>query len=373
MAVDYSPQLLRYYHEQLQGQAMQEDAGQVVVVGELARLSDELVQAGGRTRGGWLARLAGRSNNRIRGVYIHGGVGRGKTWLMDMFHDCLPLMEKRRVHYHEFMKEIHTLLGQLPRSSDPLKMIARQIADSVRVLCLDEFHVNDIADAMILSGLLEALFRNHVVLVVSSNVRIDDLYRDGLQRERFLPAIGLLKEFTNETGIMEGSDYRMAAMDRNRAYCLLGQCDPDDFLESRLQQLATATILREEAIHINNRDIRARAVAGDLAWFDFEQICGTWRSASDYVEIARCFQTVFIDRVMTMSEDKDSEARRFINLIDALYDNNVSLYITAEMEPALLYTGRRLRFAFERTASRLVAMGKLQYLERQHHLARQDM
>ena len=322
-----------------------------------------------RRSGMMLARR--RGSTCWRDCQIQGGVGRGKTWLMDMFHDCLPLMEKRRVHFHEFMKEIHVMLGRLPKSPDPLKIIGRQIAGSVRVLCLDEFHVNDIADAMILSGLLDALFRNHVVLVASSNVRIDDLYRDGLQRERFLAAIKLLKEYTHEVSIDEGPDYRKAALDRNRAYCLLGQCDPDDFMESRLQQLANSAILRETDIHINERDIRARAKSGDLVWFDFEQICGTWRSASDYVEIARQFQTVFISRVMAMNEDKDSEARRFINLVDALYDNHVKLYMTAETEPTALYSGRRLRFAFERTVSRLIDMGKLQYMERPHRQAMQ--
>ncbi len=361
MRTGHAQRLHRRYHEQLRHYGYHADAGQEAVVEALARLSEEIMKDESAGLLGWLRRPP-----TPQGVYIQGGVGRGKTWLMDLFHDCLPMLDKRRVHFQAFMKDIHDNLAGLPRSPDPLKVVARRIAGQTRVLCLDEFHVDDIADAMILSGLLDALFRHRVVLVASSNIPIDELYRDGLQRERFLVAIGLLHRHMREIRMCDGPDYRKASPERSQAVFLLSQCDSRDLLETRLRQLAGPSIRRDVEITLNRHRLRARAVAEGLAWFGFDSLCAGWHSAADYVELAQRFHTVFIERVPVMTDEHDSEARRFIDLVDALYDNRVRVLMTAEAPPDALYRGRRLAFAFERTSSRLHAMGRLAYLRHPH-------
>ena len=314
---------------------------------------------------GLIERLLKRKPEPIKGLYIWGGVGRGKTYLMDHFFEALPFTEKRRVHFHRFMQEIHSQLKSLPKSPDPLAIIAKQQAEKIRLLCLDEFHVQDIGDAMLLAGFLKTIFKEGVTLVTTSNIAADDLYKNGLQRERFLPAIELIKQHTNELHLDGDKDYRTELLERTGTYHL-SSADTDSLMKQQFQSLAPDNITMAATIHINKRDINTIALSDDVVWFDFQAICETPRSASDYLEIARDFHTVMISRTPRLCEAKDDVAQRFIHLIDALYDHGVKTIISAESKSSDIYSGQRHAFAFQRTTSRLQEMGSEEYLTKAH-------
>lgn len=302
---------------------------------------------------------------RIPGIYLWGGVGRGKTYLMDMFYDSLNGISKQRVHYHKFMLDIHEQLRVLPKSPNPLAVIGRSFAAQTRVLCLDEFHVTDVADAMLLAGLLHALFKFGLTLVVTSNTRIDELYLNGLQRERFMQAIELLHDHTIELELQSGQDYRLLHLSRGDTYL---QCDSRSrqCLYDKFRDLAPGKVSYATSLTIYDRQIRAVALADDMVWFDFHDLCDTPRAAKDYLEIASQFNTVFVSDIPLLVDTKDSAAKRFMHLVDALYDHRVKLVVSAEQLPSALYQGRLLRDAFERTVSRLVEMGGTEYLAMEH-------
>ena len=347
-----------HYQQQLASGRVRPDAAQARAVEATGQLYEELLaRAPARGWRRWFGRRA-----PVRGLYLCGAPGRGKTWLVDCFYECLPFEEKNRIHFHSFMRDIHQQLRQLPKSPDPLVIIAQKIARRIRVLCLDEFHVHDIADAMLLAGLLQALFDNGVTLVTTSNIPVQDLYKNGLQRERFLHAIALLREHTREISLDGGPDYRLAQLEQDGGCYLLDESG----LEARFRALAPTTPKHDREIRINGRPIAYRALADDLIWFDFDALCNTPRSAHDYLEIARLFHTVFVSGLYPLGEAGDSIAKRFIHLIDALYDHNVKLVLAASVPMQALYHGRRQAESFQRALSRLHEMGGQAYLARPH-------
>lgn len=342
------------------------DPAQRKVIARLQQLYQALVTE--PPRAGLIDRLLKRSPAPVHGLYIWGGVGRGKTHLMDHFYEAVPFTEKQRVHFHRFMQGIHAELKTLPRTPDPLQVIAERLAANIRLLCLDEFHVNDIGDAMLLAGFLKALFQNNVTLVTTSNVPADQLYKNGLQRERFLPAIELIKHYTDELHLDGDLDYRSELLERTGTFHINTGKDVTQLLQQQFQSLAPHTIIMAAKLNINQREINTVAVSDDVAWFEFAALCETPRSSVDYLEIARAYHAVIISDVPQLSEAKDDAAQRFIHLIDALYDHSVKTIISAAVKPADIYSGRRHGFAFQRTASRLQEMASEQYLNKAHRL-----
>ncbi len=302
-----------------------------------------------------------------QGIYLWGGVGRGKTWLIDLLYGALRDVPAKRQHFHHFMRDVHTQLGKLKQQREPLKLVAAKIATEARLLCLDELYVSDIADAMILGGLFEALLANHVTLAITSNAAPNQLYRDGLQRARFLPAIQLL-ESKLEVHHLKGSvDLRLRQLRQAPIY-LTGS----DSAAARAQlgelfaRLAGDHGEHGAQLRIAGRPIAAWRRSSDVVWFGFDALCEGARSQNDYIEIAAEFHTVFLSDVPQFDAQRDDAARRFIALVDELYDQGVKLVMSAAAVPTELYRGERLRFEFERTTSRLIEMQSEQYLGRAH-------
>ena len=300
-----------------------------------------------------------------RGVYLYGGVGRGKSFLMDCFFTAVPLVRKTRLHFHEFMREVHRELADLQGTVNPLDALGERIARKHRLICFDEFHVSDITDAMILHRLLDALFDNGVGLVATSNYRPDDLYPDGLQRERLVPAIALLKAHVDPVPVDNGVDYRRLAMQQVELYHTPLDRQADAQLDQAFSRLA-ASQDEDPVLHIESREIRARRRAGGVIWFDFKTLCGGPRSQNDYLEIATQFHTVLLSGVPLMPVRMASEARRFTWLVDVLYDRRVKLIMSAQAQPEALYTEGPLAHEFPRTVSRLREMQSAEFLAFAH-------
>jgi cell division protein ZapE len=301
-----------------------------------------------------------------RGLYLWGGVGRGKTFLMDLFYENLDVDKKRRIHFHRMMHDVHRRLGLLENVEDPLDSVAADIAAEIRILCFDEFYVSDIADAMILGRLLDGLFKRGVTLVTTSNSIPEDLYKDGLQRQQFLPAIELINQFTDVVHVSGETDYRLRLLQEAGTFIT-----PDD--ERAMQKLsflfdksATSQIREDYDLEINDRRIRVVKCAKGLAWFDFASLCDGPRSQADYIELARWYPSVIISGVPELDATKEDQARRFIALVDEFYDRRVKLIVSAAATAELLYTGSRLSFEFERTVSRLTEMQSNDYLALPH-------
>ena len=295
-----------------------------------------------------------------------GGVGRGKTHLMDLLFDSLTLSARLRLHFHEFMHGVHGELKTLGQRQDPLQIVADRLAARARVLCFDEFHVADITDAMLLGRLLDALFERGVVLVATSNSSPDRLYHDGLQRERFLPAIEAIKKNTEVFHLDSPTDYRLRALERAEIY----HCPLDADAEVSLaRSFASFSIVGGQAdvvLTVNGRSIPTRRCCEGVVWFDFEVLCGGPRSPADYLEISRRFNTVLLGGVPCMGDERGDAALRFVHLVDEFYDRNVKLIVSADAGPAGLYTGKRFADRFERTRSRLEEMRSHEYLARPH-------
>ncbi|MBX9400937.1 AFG1 family ATPase [Lysobacter sp. BMK333-48F3] len=317
-------------------------------------------------RQGLFDRLRGKPREGVRGLYLWGGVGRGKTFLIDLFYEQLPIAEKRRTHFHRFMREIHAQLREHAGESDPLARIARQWRESLRVLVLDEFFVIDIGDAMLLGRLMERLFAEGVTLVTTSNTAPPNLYADGLQRDRFKPAIAQLQAHCEVLLLDSAQDYRLRALTRSPVYRAPLDAESDAWLAGRWKELTAACIAETGPMRIDGRDIPVRALADGHAWFDFAALCEGPRAASDYIEIATECHTVLVGGIPLFDGLNDDPARRFINLIDEFYDRHVNLVCTAADGPAGLYRGQRLVGAFERTASRLIEMQSAEYLALEH-------
>jgi cell division protein ZapE len=342
-----------------------DDPAQRDVLRELDRIHLALSRA--PARGGLLGRLFGRGDAEpVRGLYLWGGVGRGKTFLIDLFFDGLPIALKRRTHFHRFMRSVHERLRAHAGERDPLAAIAREWRAQLRVLVLDEFFVSDIGDAMLLGRLLERLFAEGVVLVTSSNTAPAHLYKDGLQRARFKPAIALIERHCHVLHMQSDTDYRLRELTRSPVYRAPLDGESEAWLESRWHALGGDDAHRDGSIELEGRKIATRARCKGMAWFDFAALCEGPRAAGDYIEIAREFHTVLLGKVPVLGANDDDAARRFVTLVDELYDRHVNLVCTADAPPPGLYAGERLQAAFERTASRLIEMRSAEYLAREH-------
>jgi cell division protein ZapE len=347
------------YHQLLQERGFQSDPAQVRAVAALQRCQDEWAAYKAR-RGNAITKVLVRPPIP-RGVYMFGGVGRGKSFLMDAFFQAVPLTRKTRLHFHEFMREVHRELQELKGVQNPLDELGRRIARRFRLICFDEFHVADVTDAMILHRLLDALFKNRVSIVTTSNFHPDGLYPNGLHRDRILPAIELLKAQLEVVNVDNGTDYRRRTLEQVELYHTpLGEV-ADQAMTQAFTDLAEA---REEApvLHIEHREIRARRKAGGVVWFDFKALCGGPRSQNDYLEIATQFHTVLLSGVPMMPPKLASEARRFTWLVDVFYDRRVKLIISAAVAAEDLYTEGPLAHEFPRTVSRLNEMRSAEYL-----------
>ena len=301
-----------------------------------------------------------------RGLYLWGGVGRGKTFLMDLFFSTLELKKKKRIHFHRMMSEVHRRLGEIRDTEDPLDKVADDIASETRVLCFDEFFVSDIGDAMILGRLLEGLFRRGVSLVATSNSAPRDLYRNGLQRQRFLPAIDALEACTEIVELDGSVDYRLRLFEEAGTYLSPNDDEANRRLAHYFGGIASGNIREEHEIDVLGRPIRTRRSAKGIAWFGFNDICDGPRSQEDYIEIARWYPTVIVSDVPALGNSLNDQARRFIALVDEFYDRKVKLVLSAETAIDALYSGQRLEFEFQRTASRLTEMQTEAYLHAPH-------
>lgn len=347
------------YEAELQTRGFQSDPAQQRAVDALDRCARD-----------WAAYKDKRSNafkkliNRPdvpRGVYMYGGVGRGKSFLMDCFFNAVPIRRKVRLHFHEFMREVHRELAALQGTVNPLDVLGERISKRYKLICFDEFHVADITDAMILHRLLVSLFENGVGFVTTSNFRPDDLYPGGLHRDRILPAIALLNERLEVLNVDNGTDYRRRTLEKVRLYHTPLGPEADAEMEIAFNQLAEVQD-GDPLLHIEMREIRARRRAGGVVWFDFRELCGGPRSQNDYLEIASQFHTVLLSNVPYMPVNMASPARRFTWLVDVLYDRRVKLILSAAVPPEALYTEGPLAHEFPRTVSRLNEMQSAEFL-----------
>lgn len=342
---------------------------QLEAVATLDRVRDDLLAAS-RPRFSFpgLLRSFGRTGQRppVHGTYLWGGVGRGKTFVMDLFYESLPFEDKLRQHFHRLMYRVHCQLKQLSNQEDPLETVGEELARRARVICFDEFFVADIADAMILGRLLDILFRRGVALVATSNIPPDELYRDGLQRQQFLPAIDLLKRNTQVLHVDGETDYRLRVLKQAEIYHSPLDDDAECNLTRYFECIAPEAGTFGQTIEVHGREIPLRRRADGIAWFDFTALCAGPRSQNDYIEIARSFQTVILADLPILDSMKEDEARRFIALVDEFYDRRVNLIIAAAAPITEIYCGRRLRHEFERTRSRLLEMQSHDYLAAAH-------
>jgi cell division protein ZapE len=358
---------LQHYHTDLQRKNFVYDAAQEQAIKCIQLVYDDLVKANDSTRGLHLRNPFFKPKKTvIEGMYLWGQVGRGKTYLIDKFYDCLPFPQKTRLHYHRFMQQIHQELRSLHDLQNPLTLIAQRFARNNLILCLDEFFVSDITDAMLLGGLLDALFKEGVTLVATSNVPPDDLYKGGLQRDRFTPAINLIKQHTRVFNVDGGTDYRLRTLERAEIYHYPLDHTAEQSLLTSFREIAPNQIVVGEMLEINGRKIPTIQSADGIVWLDFRVLCNIPRAVSDYIEIAKSFNTVLLSNVFVMHDAQDDMALRFINLVDEFYDRSVKLVISAEAPPDQLYDGKRLAFQFQRTISRLQEMQSREYLERPH-------
>ena len=359
--------LQRRYHEELALRRFTSDPEQLAVVTKLEDLRRRLLEpASGIALPRWLAALTGRDPAPVQGLYLWGSVGRGKTWLMDLFCAGLPLHLARRRHFHRFMHEVHLHLGRLQHHLAPLEQVARAIARDTRVLCLDELYVADIADAMILGGLFTGLTRRGVTLVATSNVPPHELYQGGLQRQRFLPAIALLERHLEVVRLAGSTDYRLRRLTEAGIYLPAGAPGTAARLAALFECLAGREPRAGATLEIAGRAIPVLRASATVAWFEFAALCTGARSQEDYIEIAREYQSVIVAGVPVLDAAHEDEARRFIALVDEFYDRNVKLIVSAAAAPAALYRGERLGALFARTASRLTEMQSEEYLAREH-------
>ena len=357
-----------HYQRRLESGDISADPHQAAAVQALQQVYEALLAAGPPPRG-WrrqLRALFGSTVEPTCGVYLWGSVGRGKTFLMDLFYDCLPFDDKLRAHFPRFMGGVHARLKEFRTHQNPLWLTADRLAERARVICFDEFFVSDIADAMILGNLFEALFERGVTLVTTSNTRPDQLYSEGLQRQRFLPAISLIEQHTRLVRIDGSLDYRLRVLERADVYQQPNGESADRKLAECFEAIAPDEGERDLHIEILGRDIEALRAADGVVWFDFPQICDGPRSQNDYVELSRCYQTVLISNVPRLTKRLENQARRFIALVDEFYDRRVKLIVSAETPLSALYAGERLANEFQRTQSRLEEMQSHDYLASPH-------
>jgi len=358
--------VIEYYEKALAERGYQADAAQRAAVERLQCYYDD-----------WLHFKAMRSNvlkkwlkrpDVPRGVYLWGGVGRGKSFIMDAFYATVPLRRKTRLHFHEFMRGVHRQLDAVKGLSDPLDEVAKRVAAKYRLICFDEFHVSDIADAMILYKLLDGLFEHGTSFVMTSNYEPRQLYPDGLHRDRILPAIDLICRRMDVLNVDAGIDYRRRTLEQVALYHVPPGEASDASMREAFERIAE-TPPQNPVLRIENREVKALRMAGGVVWFDFATLCGGPRSQNDYLELASRFHTVMVSGVPCMGPRQASEARRFTWLVDVLYDHKVKLILTAEGLPEALYTDGQWANEFQRTVSRLVEMQSKEYLDAEHRTA----
>jgi cell division protein ZapE len=357
------------YQQDLQDPDFKYDLAQENAVKELQLLYDELTKAPQKLS--WRVKLRSKftrtaTQSPIHGLYFWGGVGRGKTYLVDTFYECLPIEKKLRIHFHRFMHRVHDELKTLAGQSDPLKIVARRFAKEAKVICFDEFYVTDITDAMILGTLMQELFAHNIVLIATSNITPDELYRNGLQRARFLPAIELIKKHTKTVNVDSGIDYRLRTLEQAEIYHYPLDKQAITNLHRYFKQLAPEEGCDNQTIEVEGRQIQTLHNADGVVMFDFKALCDGPRSQNDYMEISRCYHSVLLANVEQMGQQNDDIARRFIAMVDEFYERNVKLIISAQVAMDELYTQGQLNFPFKRCLSRLKEMQSHDYLATPH-------
>jgi cell division protein ZapE len=355
-----------HYQRQLDSGRLLTDEAQAQAIVHFQRLHERLLSHHARGKKSFLPRWIRTPPPAVSGLYLWGGVGRGKTWLMDIFFTSLPLSAKRRLHFHRFMSEVHQRLAALQGQANPLEAVADGIAGDAQVICLDEFQVGDIGDAMILGRLLSALFARGVTLVATSNCAPDALYPNGLQRTAFLPAIARIKAHTQVVELASNHDYRLRFLEQAETYHTPLDARGEAVLLEAFEKIAPEIGQAHITLDINGRQLTLLRHADSIAWASFATLCEDPRSQSDYLELARCYHTLLISGIPRLHDGQNDQARRFINLIDVLYDHNVTLIVSAAAPPEQLYQGAGLAFEFARTASRLREMQSRDWLGREH-------
>lgn len=356
----------QYYEHALAERGYKPDLAQIEAIDRLQQFYDDWVVYK-QARSSTLKKIF-RRPDIPRGVYMWGGVGRGKSFLMDAFYATVPLKRKGRLHFHEFMRGVHQQLDEVKGQQDPLDEVARRIAKRYRLICFDEFHVSDVADAMILYRLLLKLFEHGTSFVMTSNYEPSTLYPDGLHRDRILPAIKLIQERMDILNVDTGTDYRRRALEQVRVYLSPVNADTRAELQDAFDRLSDTAPMKP-VLTVENRELKAVALSGSVVWFDFATLCGGPRSQNDYLDLASRFQTVILSDVPRMTARQASEARRFTWLVDVFYDHKVKLLMSAECEPEGLYTDGPMANEFHRTVSRLLEMQSREYLESERRVA----
>ncbi|RZO22461.1 MAG: cell division protein ZapE [Candidatus Thioglobus sp.] len=360
--------------EKLTGTNSEADENQILALNACAGALEQITQGleRGRKRDASLldlirSKFHRKVQSQFQGIYLWGSVGRGKTVMMDAVLDELSGFEIQRTHFHRFMLDVHKRLKKARlKTSDPLQQVGKEIAQHVQILGLDEFHVSDIGDAMILSELLHALVQNKVVLIMTSNTPPSALYADGLQRDYFLPTISLIESSTKVIQVKGNRDHRLEKISLQPAYDVLDDHQSVEKMLNLLINIDPQSVYPAKTVSINNREIFVKGVGKGVIWFDFEALCGGTRSKSDYVELSKTFHTLLLSEVPILTEEDDNAARRFIDLIDELYDRKVNIFIVAKSAPNRLYRGTRLKDDFKRTASRLIEIQSSEYLALAH-------
>lgn len=340
------------------------DAAQAAAIADLDILWHELVDF--KTKRNHFLGRSLLSPDVPKGIYFWGGVGRGKSFLMDVFYACVPYKRKRRIHFHNFMAEVHHEMKALAATKDPLIALADNIAKSTRLMCFDEFHVSDIADAMILGRLMEALFERGVVMIITSNYPPEDLYPNGLQRQKFLPTIALLQHNLRVINVDSGTDYRLREMASAPLFMLSADTESSKRMEAIFNRLSGGAIQTRQQIEIQGRPVNVKKLGAKVAWFDFREICGSPRAQADYLDIAHRYSAIFISDIPQMTANEAAEAQRFIWLVDVLYDKRVKLVASAAVKPQELCINTEQSNEFSRTVSRLTEMQSQKYLEMEH-------
>ena len=345
-----------------------EDAVQLAAVTYMDNLYHEIIKSQDSSGGGWFSSLFKSKPVMPKGLYMWGGVGRGKTWMMDMFYESLPIKRKMRMHFHHFMQRVQRELVALQGQADPLKKVADIIHQEAVVICFDEFFVSNVSDAMILGDLFSMLFDRGITLVATSNIEPSGLYKNGIHRDRFLPAIAQVEKHTTVMNIDAGIDYRLRLLKQAKLYSSPLTDDTKDWLSERFDTLAGGQTISTSPIVIGGRNIDIIKRTETMLLADFRALCMQPRSAADFIEIANDFDTVMVDNVPALNDTLMDPTRRFIYLVDEFYDRRVKLLIRAEPSILTLYQGEKLAFAIERTRSRLLEMQSEEYLAEEHRL-----
>jgi cell division protein ZapE len=361
----YQQSVTQLYEQSLAERGYKADDAQRKGIAALQRCQDEWANYKAKHSNALTKML--RYPDLPKGVYMYGGVGRGKSFIMDCFYNAVPLERKTRLHFHEFMREVHRQLHELKGQQDPLEVLAKRMSRKHRLICFDEFHVADVTDAMILYKLLDAMFRNRMSIVTTSNFHPDGLYPNGLHRDRILPAIELLKSQLEVINVDSGTDYRRRTLELARLYLTPLNDQTDAEMGAIFDQLAESAD-EDPALNIEHRVLQARRRAGGVVWFDFQTLCGGPRSQNDYLELASRFHTVMLSNVPHMPVRLASEARRFTWLVDVMYDRRCKLVVSAEVPPEALYTEGPMAHEFPRTVSRLNEMQSKEYLSEERRV-----